>query len=212
METRFHPPRQSRSQETLHRILDAAERVLAEKSFEEATLAEIMERAGVTVGAFYRRFPDKNALIHHIDERFFTELYARASEVLDEERWRGQSLRRVIEGFALAAVTVYRTRRGVLRSLFLRMRTDPVILATAQRANEQFVSRLCALASERHDEVGHPDPDLAVPLGYTIFLGALRETTVFAEAWPAASALSDEALAAELARTFSGYLALAAES
>src|SRR2546430_7916872 len=68
---RFRPPQQTRSQETLDRILDAAERVLDEKSFTEATLAEIMERAGVTVGAFYRRFPDKDALLHLLDERFF---------------------------------------------------------------------------------------------------------------------------------------------
>lgn len=206
METRFHPPRQSRSQETLHRILDAAERVLARKSFEEATLAEIMELAGVTVGAFYRRFPDKNALIHHLDERFFAELHVRASEVLDEERWRGQPLHRVIEAFALEAVTLYRTRRGLLRSLFLRMRTDPVILATGQRVNEQFVSRLGALVLERRTEVTHSDPALAVSLGYAMFLGALRETTVFAEAWPRATALEDHQLAAELARMLLGYL------
>ena len=62
----FRPPQQSRSRETLDRILDAAEQVLAEKAFGEATLAEIMDRAGVTVGAFYRRFPDKNALLRHL--------------------------------------------------------------------------------------------------------------------------------------------------
>src|SRR3954471_18508978 len=45
----FRPPKQTRSRETLDRILDSAEHVLAEKSFGEATLAEIMERAGVTV-------------------------------------------------------------------------------------------------------------------------------------------------------------------
>ena len=67
----FRPPQQTRSQETLDRILDAAEQVLVEKAFGEATLAEIMERAGVTVGAFYRRYPDKNALLRHLDERFF---------------------------------------------------------------------------------------------------------------------------------------------
>ena len=54
---RFRPPRQTRSQATLDRILDAAERVFEEKSFSEATVAEIMSRAGVTVGAFYRRYP-----------------------------------------------------------------------------------------------------------------------------------------------------------
>src|SRR5947208_15475116 len=86
---RFRPPQQTRSQETLDRILDAAERVLEKKSFTEATLAEIMERAGVTVGAFYRRFPDKDALLHLLDERFFREMQERADELLDPAHWRG---------------------------------------------------------------------------------------------------------------------------
>ena len=83
----FKPPQQSRSQETLDRILDAAEQVLAEKAFGEATLAEIMERAGVTVGAFYRRYPDKNALLRHLDERFFAEMLAKGVELFDPARW-----------------------------------------------------------------------------------------------------------------------------
>src|SRR4051812_49035861 len=85
MTSRFHPPRQHRSQETLDRILDAAEHVLDAKPFAEATLGEIMDRAGVTVGAFYRRFPDKDALLHLLDERFFAELYARVDAVLDPD-------------------------------------------------------------------------------------------------------------------------------
>src|SRR3954464_11093701 len=83
----FKPPQQSRSQETLDRILDAAEQVLAEKAFGEHTLAEIMERAGVTVGAFYRRYPDKNALLRHLDERFFAEMALRGDELFDPARW-----------------------------------------------------------------------------------------------------------------------------
>src|SRR3954464_12195673 len=116
---RFRPPRQARSQMTLDRILDAAERVLDEKSFTEATVAEIMERAGVTVGAFYRRFPDKDALLHHLDERFFAELHRRADEVLTPDRWPERRARPIIEEFAVQAVDVYSTRRGLLRSLFL---------------------------------------------------------------------------------------------
>ena len=64
----FRPPQQVRSRRTLDLILDATEQVLETKTFGEATLAEIMDRAGVTVGAFYRRFPDKDALLHLLDE------------------------------------------------------------------------------------------------------------------------------------------------
>src|SRR3954447_2046090 len=99
MGIRFHPPQQHRSQETLHRILDAAEAVLDAKSFTEATLGEIMERAGVTVGAFYRRFPDKDALLHLLDERFFAEVYQRADITLARERWDGARLDAIISAF-----------------------------------------------------------------------------------------------------------------
>src|SRR3954468_25099297 len=104
---RFRPPQQTRSQETLDRILDAAERVLEEKSFTEATLAEIMERAGVTVGAFYRRFPDKDALLHLLDERFFRQMQERADELLDPDHWRGASVSDIVGEFARTAVEVY---------------------------------------------------------------------------------------------------------
>src|SRR3954453_7813246 len=92
----FRPPQQVRSRETLDRILDAAEQVLATKAFGEATLAEIMERAGVTVGAFYRRFADKDALLHHPDERFFAERHRRADETLDPQRWTSAGTREII--------------------------------------------------------------------------------------------------------------------
>jgi len=59
----IRPPQQARSQQTLSRILDAAEAILAEKGWEDASVAEIARRAGSSVGAFYTRFPDKDTLL-----------------------------------------------------------------------------------------------------------------------------------------------------
>lgn len=206
---RFHPPQQSRSQETLSRILDAAERVLEEKSFSDATLAEIMERAGVTVGAFYRRFPDKDALLHHLDERFFTELRGHADELLDPVRWEAASFNRIIPQVAQIAVPLFRMRRGLLRTLFIRARTDAKIQASARELNGLFLSKLRVLAERRLSEIVHPNPFAAVDLGFRIFVGALRETVVFGDVWPDAPALSDDQLAHELARSYLGYLGIA---
>src|SRR3954465_1577917 len=102
----FRPPQQLRSRETLDRILDAAEQVLEQKTFNEATLAEIMERAGVTVGAFYRRFPDKDALLHHLEEPFFPGPPGRAEELLEPNRWHGARACEIIDGIAAQAVEV----------------------------------------------------------------------------------------------------------
>lgn len=206
---RFHPPQQSRSQETLGRILDAAERVLEEKSFTEATLAEIMERAGVTVGAFYRRFPDKDALLHHLDQRFFTEMHELTRELLDPVRWDGQPLARIIPHVTAVAVPLYRMRRGLLRTLFIRARSDATIQQSARELNGQLLKSMKTLAEPRREEITHPNPLDAVEFGFKMFLGSLRETVVFGEVWPQDGVLPDEQLAHELARMYLGYLGTA---
>jgi len=205
---RFRPPQQTRSQETLDRILDAAERVLEEKSFTEATLAEIMERAGVTVGAFYRRFPDKDALLHLLDERFFHEMQQRADELLDPEHWRGASVSDILTEFARTAVEVYAAKRGVARSVFLRARVDPIIQATGRQVNAHNIQRLRTLLLDpmRRAEVTHPDPERAIALGFMMFFGALRETTVFGEVWPEHRELVGENLGDEMAHLYLSYL------
>ena len=203
---RFIPPQQTRSQETLDRILDAAEAVLETKAFSEATLAEIMERAGVTVGAFYRRFPDKDALLHLLDERLFAELYARADAVLLPGQWETAPLADVIQALTREAVALYRRRRGLLRSLFLRARTDPVIAESARQLNRHVLGRLDALLGGRTPEMRHPDPRRAIALGYMVLIGGLRETILFGEVWPSPNAAESADLAAEMARVYLAYL------
>ena len=203
----FRPPQQSRSQETLDRILDAAEQVLAEKAFGEATLAEIMERAGVTVGAFYRRYPDKNALLRHLDERFFGEMLARSDELFNPERWPNATARAIIEEFAKQAVEVYSARRGLLRSLFLRARTDTVLQQSALQVNVEFIAKLRTVLLPLRGEMSHPDPERAIEVGFMMMIGSLRELIVFGEIWPAPPAHTP-ALAVEVARMYCGYLGI----
>lgn len=203
----FRPPQQSRSKETLDRILDAAEQVLAEKAFGEATLAEIMERAGVTVGAFYRRYPDKNALLRHLDERFFAEMLVRADELFNPERWNGAGARQIIEGLALMGVQVFSTRRGLMRSLFLRARTDAVLQQSSLGVNERFIAGLRTVLMPRQSEISHPDPERAIALGFAMTIGSLRELVVFGEIWPDPPAHTP-ALAMEIARMYCGYLGI----
>lgn len=203
---RFHPPQQHRSQETLDRILDAAEGVLEGKSFTDATLAEIMERAGMTVGAFYRRFPDKDALLQHMDQRFFDEIRQRGDDLLAPARWSGASVSDVVHAFTAEAVSIYRARRGLLRSLFLRARNDEVLQASASRVNEHLLEGLRAVLLPLAREMRHPAPAHAIDLGYMVMIGALRETTLFDETWPKPTPADGVDLADELARVLLGYL------
>lgn len=64
------PAKQERSQETARRIVDAVETLLKRKAFDQLTMIEIAREAGLTPGAIYRRFENKEALLPHIFDRY----------------------------------------------------------------------------------------------------------------------------------------------
>ena len=56
-------PVQARSTKRLSEILDAAVAVIAEKGIERFTSQDVTERAGCSIGTFYRYFEDRVAVL-----------------------------------------------------------------------------------------------------------------------------------------------------
>ena len=104
-------PQQARSQETLDRILDAAESLVTEKGFEDATVAEVARRAGSSVGAFYARFRDKTGLLYALYDRYLEQAMATADVALDPERWQGTAIPDLLRSVVRFLVEVYRERQ-----------------------------------------------------------------------------------------------------
>ena len=115
-------PQQERTREGLARLLEAAEGLIAEKGYDDASIAEIAERAGSSVGAFYRRFRDKAALFQALHESFNEDARATADDALAPSRWQGSPLARVLREFTDFLVEIYRDREGMLRDLQQRIR------------------------------------------------------------------------------------------
>src|ERR1700732_664480 len=59
-------PQQARSRESMRKLLKAAQEVLGQHGLERATIPRIAQHAGLTPGAIYRRFPDKDALLEAV--------------------------------------------------------------------------------------------------------------------------------------------------
>jgi len=116
-------PRQARSRETLERLLDAAEAVLAKDGLEGASVAEIARRAGSSVGAFYARFHDKEGLLCYLFERFVEQAEATAVAALDPARWDGVPMREALETMLRFLVDVLHQKRGLLGAMLTRLPT-----------------------------------------------------------------------------------------
>ena len=199
------PPQQERTRAALTRVLDAAETLLADKGFDDMSIAEVAKRAGTSVGGFYRRFPDKDRLLHAVHERFCDDARATADEALDPATWAGAPLAVVIAQVTAFLVQIYRDREGLMRALLLRGVTDAVVRQRTETVFEYIAERMRILLRERRDEISHPDPDTAAGFGLQVVLGTL-EQVVHLQPSTTMPALRDDRLTEELTRVFTAYL------
>ena len=139
----IRPPRQARTQQSLERLLDAAEVLLRDKSFDDIHVSEIALRADTSVAAFYRRFHDKNALLYALHQRFSDAAIATADDVLQDERWASAGIREILEKIVPFLIEVLRSQESLQRlSTDLRCPTKP--RATAHCAFAAMSSVACA--------------------------------------------------------------------
>lgn len=71
---------QAQLAETRESLIEAAERLFAEKGFANTQIAEIAERAGVGISSFYRQFGDKQELLGVIVDGLFEEVRRKLAE------------------------------------------------------------------------------------------------------------------------------------
>lgn len=117
-------PVQARSRQTMNRILDAAEALLASSSIDRVGIAEITTNAGVAAGSFYTRFVDKEDLLAKLFERYVEDLHRVAAEIVPQLEHE-PALERRLEIVIEAVTGLFSKRKGVVRSVIMKIRHDP---------------------------------------------------------------------------------------
>jgi AcrR family transcriptional regulator len=197
------PPQQARTRESLERFLDEAEGLVAERGFDAVGIIEIAQQASSSVGSFYRRFRDKDGLLHALHERFCAEARATADAALDPERWVGVTTPDVLTEFTIFLVRIYREREGLLRAFLNRGTADKTVRGRNNQLFEHIADRLRQLLKDRSADLSHPDPHLAASFGLHAVLGTLNHIV---QTQPESLRLSDARVAAELGRVLRNYL------
>jgi AcrR family transcriptional regulator len=173
------PPRQARSHLTLGRLLDAAESLLQEKSWEEASVAEIARRAGSSVGAFYTRFKDKDALLAELHERFIEEAMATADGAMAETRWEGASIVEIVRELVAFQMRIHEERRGLLHAIALRAISSAEYQARGMRLGKHLEELFTKLVVARRREILHPVPVVAAAFSGRLINGVMMQRLLF---------------------------------
>jgi AcrR family transcriptional regulator len=158
----IRPPRQLRTHQSLERLLDVAELLLRDKDFDDIHVREIALRADTSVAAFYRRFTDKDALLHALHERRCEEAFATADDALSKVRWHGATIAEILCAIFPFMIDVVHSNEGLDRAIYQRAMTDELMRERSMKLNRYVVAAISDLLVERTDEIHHPDPKMAV--------------------------------------------------
>lgn len=213
--TSLRPPLQERSRASTDRVLAATEELLGERLLEELTLAEILERAGVSVGAFYARFGSRDGLVSPLHDRYDERVETIAARVLDPARWVDVPLEERVRSLVRYALMTYRRNHGLLRALVLEWRQHPERITELQRQRRAtFFESIVQVLVGDGSEIKHPNPSAAAGFAFLTVGAVCRELLLQGrDAVPLPAAFPDDrALGNELSHNVLAHLTCAGPS
>jgi AcrR family transcriptional regulator len=151
--------RQERSRRSYLALIDAAAALFAAHGYDAVGTPEIAQRAGVSVGTFYRYFDDKHEIYLEIARRTMVSAYATTIEGLGPERFVGLARHETISS-TIALLFEHVLSRPQLTRSFREMALRDDAVAEINTAFERVaVGRLTALITAICPRDIAPDPE-----------------------------------------------------
>ncbi|MGA7557631.1 MAG: helix-turn-helix domain-containing protein [Terriglobales bacterium] len=206
-------PQQARSRESMRKLLKAAAEVLGQHGLEGATIPRIAEHAGLTPGAIYRRFPDKDALLETVIIGILERQDERLRMALTPAMARQIPLAVFAEQLINSMLLSYRGNAGLLRALrqFAQGRDHTSFYKKCARLEMRTYQYLVELFLVHRKEVKHPDPQMAVSFALMMLTSSLIELILVdhdMKNWQAVIPKDDQSLKREFLRSFLSYLGI----
>ena len=206
-------PQQARSRESTRKLLKAAAEVLGQHGLEGATIPRIAQHAGLTPGAIYRRFPDKDTLLETVIIRILERQDERLRMMFTPAMARQIPLAVFAEQLINNMLVSYRANAGLMRALrqFAQGRDHTSFYRKVTRLEMRTYQYLVELFLVHRKQVKHPDPQMAVSFALVMLISALIELILVdhdMKNWQAVIPKDNLSLKRELLRSFLSYLGI----
>jgi len=179
-------PRQDRAKRTYEAILEAAAELLVEVGVERISTNLTAERAGITVPALYRYFPNKYAMLNALGAVLMDRQNEVAQQWFETHLGDGDPEQLLGNIYELLKLTydVTREQTGgleVIQSLRAVGPLQELRLTSHRLVASQFASILGELLGQSVDELLNMQARLSVDMGYAIVEMALEDDTLAPE-------------------------------
>lgn len=141
-------PIQERGQRRIAIILDAAERLFAKVGYEATTTNAIARQARTSIGSLYQFFPNKEAILHAVADRYLQRLRALHDRLLTPEVAQ-LPLPEIYDRIINAIAEFHRQHPG-FQPLFHGSETSDHLKAAEDLLSQECISRVEAMIAARH--------------------------------------------------------------
>lgn len=199
-------PKQARSKQTMENILDTAQQMLIESTFDKSSIQEIVKKANSSVGSFYSIFKTKNNLLECLLDRYQDWLIEIVQEFNNQDIPKDIVSRStlLIQEF----IRVNQQESGMLRARHIYNITKLKSIPESHlKKSEQFLQELVKFFEPCMHEINHPDPEKALTFILTVIDIFIENKIIFGELFNKnQTSLNNQELHEECLRMFLNYL------
>ena len=199
-------PKQARSKKTMENILDTAQQMLIDRTFDKSNIQEIVKKANSSVGSFYSLFKTKNNLLECLLDRYQNWLI----EIVQD--FNKQDIPKDIVNRSTILIQEYikisRKESGMLRARHIyNITRRKSIPASRLKKNQQFLHELERFFKPCMQEINHPEPEKALTFILTVLDIFIENKIIFEDVFnESPNDLSIHELEKESIRLFLNYL------
>lgn len=155
MADRIRKPRQTRSIETKHKIIEAGLDIFCEKGYYNTTTAEIAKVAGVSTGIVYGYFRDKKDVFLQSLDLYFSRIQKPIEETINAAG-ADESLEQTLREFVDAFITSHRENALSHEEMIAMSHLDPDVSEAFIKSEREYT----ALIKDHLLKLGLDVPDM----------------------------------------------------
>lgn len=205
MDSTVRKPQQNRSRETLERILTTGVELLAERGYDDLSIADVSTRSGVSVGSIYARFASRADLFTALQERILLTIEAEQAALFTPSPPEIPAAE-VIDRAVHIVADHFNRKQDLLRIMILRGATDATTRKRGSRSSLQLAVLFAAHLRACIAQFGHADPELAIDICFRVIYASLTRRIMSGAAFESPHPLTWTQLTDELARMCRLYL------
>lgn len=199
------PATQRRSRAIRDGLIECGIDLLNTTDFDDLTIPALTTKAGCSVGTFYKRFEDKERFLLVLRDQVAHGNRARALALLDPDDLKNLPFPEATDRIVDAFVEIAKGRgRGVLRSVFIKLNSDPSIWEPMRETMRSIDRNCVAGLADRVTAKSKKEAATKVKLAVQMVGSTFFNTIV--EAWHP-HVVSEKALASHLKVMVRSYLA-----